>query len=163
MIIDHDTGYFVTRTARAFMRIAEAQLRPLGLGVAHLPVLICLAEEKSLTQTEIAQRTHVEQPTAAALMQRMNKAGLIKRSPDPRDGRATRIRLSARAEKVLPQALDLLGRTNGEATTGLSAKEIETLHGLLRRVLANLDAMTDNDRAEAAPRGRAAPVARERP
>ncbi|WNG22312.1 MarR family transcriptional regulator [Cystobacter fuscus] len=144
MDIDYDTGYFVTRTARAFMRVAEAQLRPLGLGVAHLPVLICLAEEGSLTQAEIAQRTHVEQPTAAALLQRMDKAGLIEKSPDPSDRRATRIRLSARAEKLLPRALELLGRSNDEATAGLSAKELETLHGLLRRVLANLSVMTDD-------------------
>lgn len=150
MDIDYDTGYFVTRTARAFMRIAEAQLRPLGLGVAHLPVMICLAEEGSLTQADLAQRTHVEQPTAAALLQRMDKAGLIKRSPDPRDRRATRIRLSARAEEVMPQALELLSQTNGEATAGLSAEEIETLHGLLRRVLANLAALTDDDRDQVA-------------
>ncbi|EPX64556.1 Transcriptional regulator, MarR family [Cystobacter fuscus DSM 2262] len=143
MDIDYDTGYFVTRTARAFMRVAEAQLRPLGLGVAHIPVLVCLAEEGALTQTEIAQRTHVEQPTAAALLQRMDRAGLIERSPDPRDRRATRIRLSARAEKLLPRALELLGQSNDEATAGLSSKEIETLHGLLRRALANLAAMTD--------------------
>lgn len=144
MDIDRDTGYFVTRTARAFMRVAEAQLRPLGLGVAHIPVLICLAEEGSLTQAEIAQRTHVEQPTAAALLQRMAKAGLIETSPDPRDRRATRIGLSARAEELLPGALDRLGRSNGEATAGLSAAEIATLHDLLRRVLANLVAMIDD-------------------
>ena len=53
MNIDYDTGYFVTRTARAFMRVAEAQLRPLGLGVAHIPVLLCLAEEGALTQANI--------------------------------------------------------------------------------------------------------------
>jgi MarR family transcriptional regulator for hemolysin len=73
----------------------------------------------------------------------MDKAGLLERSPDPRDRRATRIRLSARAEKLMPRALELLGQSNDEATAGLSAKEIETLHGLLRRVLANLAAMTD--------------------
>ena len=73
-------------------RAGERRWRPLGLGVAHIPVLVCLAEEGALTQTEIAQRTHVEQPTAAALLQRMDKAGLLERSPDPRDRRATRRR-----------------------------------------------------------------------
>ncbi|WP_158228407.1 MarR family winged helix-turn-helix transcriptional regulator [Pseudonocardia sp. MH-G8] len=143
MDIDRDTGYFVTRTARAFMRVADAQLRPLGLGVAHVPVLLCLAEEGALTQTELARRTHVEQPTAAALLQRMSRAGLVERSPDPRDHRATRITPSARAEQLLPRALELLGHSNGEATAGLSAAEIETLHELLGRVLGNLTNMID--------------------
>jgi MarR family transcriptional regulator, transcriptional regulator for hemolysin len=139
-----DTGYFVTRTARAFMRIAEARLRPLGLGVAHMPALVCLSEEGSLTQAEIAQRTHVEQPTAAALLQRMVKSGLIDKSPDPHDRRATRLSLSAHAQQVMPMALDLLRHADGEATAGLSAAEIDTLHDLLRRVLANLSEMIEN-------------------
>lgn len=145
MAIDHDTGYTVTLTARAFMRVAEARLRPMGIGVAHIPVLVCLAEEEALTQAGIAQRIHVEQPTAAALLQRMATAGLIQRSPDPQDRRAILISLSAHARDFLPRALDLLSATNGAATTDLSAAEIEVLHGLLQRVLANLVGMIDGD------------------
>lgn len=147
MAIDDDTGYFVTRTARAFMRVAEAQLRPIGLGVAHIPVLVCLAEEEPLTQSDIAQRIHVEQPTAAALLQRMTKAGLIERSPDPLDRRATRIRLSAQAREVFPDALDLLTNVNSAATADLSDAEIDLLHTLLRRVLTNLVRVINDDRS----------------
>jgi len=143
MDIDHDTGYSVTLTARAFMRVAEARLRPLGLGVAHVPVLLALGEEGALTQREIAQRTRVEQPTAAALLQRMDAAGWIERSPDPRDRRSSRIRLSARAHEVLPDALRLLGQADSAATGGLSAAEVVVLRCLLRRVLANLDTMIE--------------------
>ncbi len=141
MNIDHDTGYTVTWTARAFMRIAEARLRPLGLGVAHVPVLVALAEEGQLTQAEIAHRTHIEQPTAAALLQRMTAAGLIDRTPHPTDRRATRIDLSARAHALLPDALELLAEANSEATAGLTAAEVATLHALLGRVLVNLETM----------------------
>lgn len=155
MAIDYDTGYFVTRTARAFMRVAEAQLRPLGLGVAYLPVLVCLTEEEPLTQADIAQRIHVEQPTAAALLQRMTKAGLLEKSPDPRDGRATRISLSVHAREIIPEALDLLATSNSAATVDLSTAEIDVLHTLLRRVMANLDTTIDDrdrSRMEVSPR-----------
>ncbi|MGI8691464.1 MAG: MarR family winged helix-turn-helix transcriptional regulator [Geodermatophilaceae bacterium] len=149
MDIHHDTGYSVTLTARAFMRVAEARLRPLGLGVAHVPVLVALAEEEALTQKEIAQRTHIEQPTAAALLQRMNSAGLIERSPDRRDRRSTRITLSTHAHMVLPEALRLLGHANSAAMAGLSDAEIEVLHDLLRRVLANLGTMIEGQDKDA--------------
>jgi DNA-binding MarR family transcriptional regulator len=153
MDISRDTGYFVTRTSRAFVRVTEARLRPQRIGVAHLPALVCLAEEGSLTQAEIARRTHVEQPTAAALLQRMDGAGLIEKSPDPHDRRVTRISLSAHAREVMPAALELLGHVNAEATAGLSAAEIATLHDLLSRVLANLVTMAD-DRGQAVPDAR---------
>lgn len=143
MNVEHDTGYYVILASRAFIRVAEVRLRPLGLGVAHMPVLVALAEKGSLTQTEIAQRTHVEQPTAAALLQRMDAAGLLDRSPDPRDRRSTRISLSARASALLPEALGLRQQAVSAATAGLSADEVELLNDLLRRVLVNLDRMAE--------------------
>ena len=147
MTANLDTSYFVIRTAKAFQRVTEAQLRPTGLGVAHLPVLISLAEEEPLTQAQIAQRIHVEQPTAATLLQRMSRAGLIGRSPDPQDRRATRITLSAHAREVLPRALDLLTAMNSAATADLTSAEIDVLHTLLRRVPANLVTIIDDERA----------------
>lgn len=143
MDIQHDTGYSVTLTSRAFMRMAEAALRPMGLGVAHAPALVALAEAGELTQREIARRTRVEQPSAAALLQRMDSAGLIEKSPDPHDRRATRIRLSAHAHVVLPEALRRLRDVDTAATAGLSAHEVEVLHDLLARVLSNLDTMIE--------------------
>ncbi len=143
MAIDYDTGYYVTRTARAFMRVADARVRPLGLGVAHLPVLVCLAEDGPLTQTEIARRVHVEQPTAALLLQRMAKAGLIDRSPDPHDGRATLVTLSDHARGLLPDALALLTAANEAATADLSDAEVVVLRDLLGRVLVNLTTTID--------------------
>lgn len=143
MELPHDTGYYVTLAARAFKRVAEARMRPLGLGVAHMPVLIALSENGALTQRDIAQRTHIEQPTAAALLQRMEAAGWIERSPDPRDRRASRISLSATARAVLPKALRLRQDSIAAATAGLSAAEVEQLQDLLGRVLDNLDAMVD--------------------
>lgn len=139
-----DTGYSVTRTARAFMRVAERRLRPLRLGVAQVPVLVALDREESLTQAEIAERTQVEQPTAAALLQRMDRAGLIQRSPDLNDRRAIRICLSDHARQVLPQALELLGQADAEARAGLTADEAATLQDLLDRVWGNLVAMVDD-------------------
>lgn len=141
MDVAQDVGYFAVLISRAFMRIAEVHLRPMGLGVAQMPVLVALATEGSLTQKEIAQRAHVEQPTAAVLLQRMEAAGLIERSADPRDRRSSRIALSARASTLLPKALAQRAQVVGHATAGLSAMELETLNDLLGRVLANLEAI----------------------
>lgn len=143
MEIDRDTGYYVTLIARAFKRLAEARMRPLGLGVAQMPVLVALAGAGSLSQREIAERTHVEQPTAAVLLQRMSAAGLIERAPDARDRRSTRITLSTRARALLPEALRLRGQAIAEATAGLSTAELAVLHDLLRRVLANLEGLIE--------------------
>lgn len=135
----HDTGYWVMLTARAFTRVAEHRLRPSGIGVAHVPLLLALAREGSLTVRQLAERARVEQPTATALVQRMGAAGLVERTPDPTDRRSVRISLSSEATHLLPEALRLRSDAVAAATRSLSAAEVHLLDDLLRRVLSALD------------------------
>lgn len=147
MDIRPGTGADVARTARAFTRLAETRLRPLGLGVASVPVLVHLAQEGPLTQAQIAARLGVEQPSAATLLQRMTRDGLVERDPDPHDRRAVRISLSARAEQAMPGALAERDRADAQATAGLSGDEVTVLRALLARVRDNLAAVEDEERA----------------
>ncbi len=144
MDLEPDTGYFVVLVARAFMRVAEARLRPLGLGPAHMPILVALSARGPLSQKDLARHARIEQPTAAALLQRMEAAGLITRSPDPRDRRATKVSQTQHAIALLPVALDQRAQTIGAATATLTAEEIHTLDALLARVLINLEALVDD-------------------
>jgi len=141
--LEPDTGYYVVLASRAFMRVAEARLRPLGLGAAHMPVLLALTEQGSLTQKELARITQIKQPTAAALLQRMEAAGLVVRAPDSRDGRATLVSLTERGTSLLPVALDQRRQAIEAATAGLSPQEVESLNSLLARVMVNLRALVN--------------------
>lgn len=140
-----DTGAQVLLTARAFARLAEQRLRPLGLGVAHVPVLLALSREGPLTVGGLAQRTRVEQPTATALVRRMEAAGLVERGPDPGDRRSTRVRLSARGEDAVTQALERRRRAVTAATADLTEAEVEALDALLRRVREAVDRALASD------------------
>jgi len=51
------------------------------------------------------------------------------------------ISLTEKALAKLPQGREILLQGNKEAMEGLTAQEVETLMGLLRRVLANVEAM----------------------
>ncbi|MDI1290151.1 MAG: MarR family transcriptional regulator [bacterium] len=150
MNLERDTAYYVALASRAFTRMAESRLRPLGVGVAHIKVMTGLADTASMSQREIAAYAHIEQPTAAALIQRMDAAGLIDRAPDPSDRRSTQISLSSLGAELLPEALALRSSVVAEATASFTAAEVKTLNGLLARLLVNLDSMVD----EAVERGR---------
>lgn len=144
LVGQHDTGYWVMLAARAFARVAEQRLRPLGIGVAHVPLLLALAQEGSLTVRHFDERARVEQPTATALVQRMGAAGLVERTPDPSDRRSVRISLSSDASNWLPEALRLRSDAVAAATGSLSVEEVHLLDDLLRRVLHALDAAVAN-------------------
>ncbi len=131
--------FWINHASRLIMRRFEQRLRPLDFGMAYLPVVIALKENGALLQKQLAQHAHVEQPTMAALLGRMERDGLISRAPHPGDKRASQISLSEKAKARLPLAKERLGEVAEQATLGFSERERATFISLLRRVVNNLD------------------------
>lgn len=134
-------GHYFSRIARGLARVGDARLRSLGFASAQLPVLTALKDGIRLSQGELARWARVEQPTMAQLLARMERDGMIRREPDPADRRSSLVSLTEAARDRLPAGREILRQGNREATRGLSDQEVETLIGLLRRVLANVEEM----------------------
>ena len=141
-------GHLISLAARGFARLSEARLKPLGFGVGHLPVLIALRDGRADTQRDLARFAKIEQPSMAQMLVRMERDGLIQRTPDATDGRSSRIALTAAAQTRLPDACAALLEGNREALSGFTDGEAAQLVVLLTRVIANLDRLAD---AEASP------------
>ena len=88
-------GHLISLAARGFARLSEARLKPLGFGVGHVPVLIALQDGRADTQRDLARFAKVGQPPMAQMLARMERDGLIRRTPDAVDGRSSRIALPA--------------------------------------------------------------------
>src|ERR1700759_1892924 len=132
-------GHLTSLAARGFARLSEARLRPLGFGVGHLPVLVALRDGKASTQRDLARFAKIEQPPMAKMLARMERDGLIRRAPDPADGRSSRITLTPVAEARLPEAVAVLLRGNHEVLRDFTDEEAGLLVALLRRLIASLD------------------------
>ena len=132
-------GHLISLAARGFARLSEARLKPLGFGVGHLPVLVALRDGRASTQRDLARFAKIEQPPMAQMLARMERDGLIRRTPDPADGRSSRITLTKVAEARLPHGIAVLLRGNQEVLQGFSDKEVGLLVALLTRLIANLD------------------------
>ena len=132
-------GHLISLAARGFARLSEARLKPLGFGVGHLPVLIALQENRATTQRDLARFAKIEQPSMAQMLARMERDGIIRRTPDASDGRSSRIALTRLAQTRLPDACATLFEGNREALSGFSEEDAAQLVALLARVIANLD------------------------
>jgi MarR family transcriptional regulator, transcriptional regulator for hemolysin len=127
-------GHYFSRIARALGRIGDIRLRDLGFATAQLPVLAALKDGARMSQTDLARWAKVEQPTMAQMLARMERDG-------PNDRRSSVISLTKQARSKVPAGRAVLRQGNVEMTKGLSAREVETLIDLLRRVLANVEEM----------------------
>ena len=132
-------GYLINRAARLLLRLADTKFRPLGLGVASFPVLSMLRTGQKLSQKDLALCARIEQPSMAQLLSRLERDGMIKRSPDPDDGRSSLISITRKALGILPEVDAAVDAGNEMAVAGMSDGEIKILIDLLQRLIGNLE------------------------
>jgi DNA-binding MarR family transcriptional regulator len=87
----------------------------------------------------LADRAQIAKQTATALVDRLERAGYVERVPDPSDGRARLVRMTARAEAVVPLARAEEDRIEAEWREHLGAKRMQQL----REALTALREITD--------------------
>lgn len=131
-------GHVVNYLARLFAQALYRRIGPHGVTRGQFPVLLVLWEQEGATQTQLAQRLAVEQPTMANTLKRMERDGLVERVPDPEDRRQARVHLTPRG-RALEEVLTASAReTNAAALAGMSAEEGAVFLALARRIVANL-------------------------
>ncbi len=133
----------VSRLARHLDRARRATFDAHGLEGYEFDVLTALRRAGSpyqLSPGELVAQTLVSSGTMTNRIDRLEARGLVRRLADPTDGRAVRVRLTARGRATVDAAFaDLLGRER-ELLGGLSERGRATLAGSLRTVLAPFDA-----------------------
>jgi MarR family transcriptional regulator, transcriptional regulator for hemolysin len=137
---EHSSGYLANWAARLFARAIDRRLKPLGLSSAYMPVFFALAAGEALSQTALAERAAVEQPTMANTLKRMERDGLVARRPDPRDARASLVSLTPSAVGKLKSVQAAGHAVNDIAMGSLSPSEREQYRKLLLKVIASLEA-----------------------
>jgi DNA-binding MarR family transcriptional regulator len=136
--IEDNLGYLVNRTARLIAQLFAERLRQHDVALGQWAILLFLYARDGQTQRELSRVVAIEPPTVARTIDRMVRDGLVRREPDSRDGRATRIRLTERAISLRDQLATESMAANRFAARVLSAEEVETLKSLLRRVIEGL-------------------------
>jgi DNA-binding MarR family transcriptional regulator len=85
-------------------------LRPLGLTFARYEVLVLLSFSRrgTLSLGKIGERLQVHATSVTPLVNRLEKAGLLVRSPHPEDGRAVLAAITPQGRAVMQQATDAI-------------------------------------------------------
>ncbi len=131
-------GYLVNHLARLFAQGLHERIRPLGLSPGVFPALLELWEQDGLTQRQLVERLDIEQATMANTLARMERDGLVRRTPHPQDARAQLVWLTERAKALEGEATAAAKAQNAEGLAALSPEEREVFLELMRRVLATL-------------------------
>ena len=135
-VIEESLGYLINRAARAFASRLADELRPFEVGIGQWAVLLHLWGNDGMTQAQLSRRVAIEQPTMVRTIDRMERDGLVTRSPDPNDRRASRITLTERGWNLRDALVPLADGVNRAATASLTDEEVHTLERLLAKLVA---------------------------
>jgi DNA-binding MarR family transcriptional regulator len=117
---------------------AHQLLEAIGLYRGQPPVLHILWEQEGLTQTELAGRMKITPATMTRMLQRMEKAGFVRREPDAQDQRISRVYLSE-AGRAIRSSLENVWKTmEADTFAGFTLEERVLLRRFLLQMRENL-------------------------
>lgn len=136
---ERSAGYMTNWAARLLARAIDRRLKEHGLSSGHLPVFFALGDGTAMTQKALAAAAAIEQPTMAATLSRMERDGLVRRAPDPKDRRSALVSLTPAALARVPAVREAVAAVNEQALSGLSEAEREAYLAMLARMVAALE------------------------
>ena len=132
----------LVRIGRLLTERQAARAREAGLDVGQGDVLFTLRRSGPpfrLSPTELARRTLVTTGTMTNRLDRLESRGLVRRLPDPDDGRGLAVELTEAGVAVVDDALPGHVAALEETFAALSDRERAQLVRLTRKLLARLE------------------------
>jgi DNA-binding MarR family transcriptional regulator len=103
------------------------------------PIIAWLMQLSDSTQGELSRLIGIEQPTMAVTLRRMERDGLIQRTPDPDHGRRSHIRLTAKGRNLSKVMRAAAHDVEKIAADGLTAAEVEQFFRVAGIMIQNLN------------------------
>ena len=138
---DRSLGFIVNDISRLLRKAFERRVRGHGLTRAQWLLLYHVARMPGASQTELAESLQLEKITISRQAARLEKNGWLERLDHAEDGRAYRLRLTARATRTIAQLSGLVAELRDEAMRDIPAARRNALIDDLLHIKANLAAL----------------------
>jgi len=133
--ISQDAGFLLAKLHAAGSVLNNRALAGFGLKERSYSVLALANSELEPTQREMAEFLSLDPSQIVALIDELEKRGLVIRAPGKQDRRAKIVSATKEGAAVFRQAEAAAREAESAALTGLSGIEIAALKGLLRKAL----------------------------
>ena len=135
-----DLPFEIAETAHALRRAFDRRASALGVTRAQWKVLFRLTRTPGLRQVELADMLDVEPITLSRIIDRLEEAGHVERTPDPADRRAWRLQVTAGAMPLVKRLRAVAHDLVEEAFCDIDPRELEKMRGVLAQIRENVAA-----------------------
>jgi DNA-binding MarR family transcriptional regulator len=129
-----DLGFLLAKATQRWNELLQERFRAAGwseVRPSYGSILVPLFEQDGLQMGQLARRARLSKQTMTTMVRLLERDGLVRRVPDPADGRASRIVLTAKARRFEPVAERTLAELAALAQERLGERRLATVkHGL---------------------------------
>jgi DNA-binding MarR family transcriptional regulator len=135
-------GFLIHDVSRLRRSAFDRCLKPLNVTRSQWWVLAYLSREDGMTQSQLAEELDLGKVAVGGLIDRLEKAGLVRREADATDRRVNRIFLEPKSKQLIARMRKVSHKMNQQILAGLADKELETaartLDSMKRNILSYL-------------------------
>ena len=135
--IEDSTGYWVTRLARSMEQDFAKRLQAMNITRGGYAVLSAIHHDNKATPAGIASHLGLEGAAVTRLHDRIEKQGLIQRTPSATDRRSIDITLTREGVRTVRRGRADSEATNKKFTECLSAAEVGQFQSTIQTMLAD--------------------------
>ena len=129
-----DLGFLLAKATQRWNELLQERFRAAGwseVRPSYGSILVPLFEQDGLQMGQLARRARLSKQTMTTMVRLLERDGLVCRVPDPADGRASRIVLTAKARRFEPVAERTLAELAALAQERLGERRLAAVkHGL---------------------------------
>ncbi|MQY06669.1 MarR family winged helix-turn-helix transcriptional regulator [Actinomadura macrotermitis] len=129
--MESDLADLFVRAAKRIRRAQTERLAPLGLTPAQARVLRLVVGGGPLRMVDLADRLQVVPRSVTTLVDALEEAGLVTRTPDPANRRSLLVEPTERGRAVRAEMAGIRRQAAEEVLAPLTAEQREVLRGLL--------------------------------
>lgn len=131
-------SYILMEVCKIRRALSDAMLNEIGLHVGQEMFFVSMLQEEGMTQSELADRMHVQRATVTNMLQRLEQAGLIERRGDEQDQRVLRVYLTAQGHEIRQRLGQVWREIEDQTTAGMTPEERLLFRRLLLQAYQNL-------------------------
>jgi len=128
-------GFWLRLAQQRDLRAFNDRFADVGVSQLSYAILLVLEANPGCRPAGLAAAVRVRQPNLVEPLDALVREGLVSRAPDPRDGRAQALALTADGERRLAELKAVHAGLIDGYRAALGAKDYETLVTLLRRFI----------------------------
>lgn len=133
-------GLLIAIARRRIKQAVLARATQHGLSPQQFWILVGLRERGDPpSQGELAERMHIDAPTASRVLAALVRRRLVRIAQDPEDRRRARVHLTRSGEDLAASLASIADEIRGAIVENMTAAELDGLRRSLGKIISNLE------------------------